>query len=205
MELRDYLQIIRKHIWELIVCIVLVTAGSYFFTITKPITYDANSTINILIKSAEQAPSYYEYDNFYSLQAGSLFADRVLIWFQDPAIVQDIYKKAQLGLPDVDMKQMGKLINARKKNPASVIVSMNQQDKDTVKKLVDASAQVIANKTQDLTRNESIKNIVLDISPTVVSEKKTDTLINTLVGFVAGLILGLAFVFLTEYFRPSKK
>jgi len=203
MDLKSYLMIIKKHLWLLIITIVIVTLGSYLFTVTRPITYDANSTINVLIKSAEQAPNYYEYDNYYSLQAGSLFADRVLIWFQDPAIVQEIYQKAQLNLPDVDMKNMSKLINARKKNPASVIVSMNQADKDTVKKIVDASTSVIAQKTQDLTKNESIKNIVLDISPTVVSEKKPATLLNTLIGLAAGLILGLALVFLTEYFRKK--
>lgn len=204
MNLKDYLQIMKKHLWLLIITVVIVTLGCYLFTVKQPITYDASSYINVLIKPAAEKPAYYEYDNYYSLQAGSLFTDRVLIWLQDPANVLDVYKGAKLQAPDVELKKLSKLINARKKNPATVVITVNQQNKDAAKDLADASAKIVSEKTKNLTKNESIKNIVLDISPTVVSEKKPAILVNTLIGLIAGIILGFALVFLAEYFRPKK-
>lgn len=202
MELKDYLEIIKKRIWWLIVIVLITTVGACWFTVSQPITYDASSYVNILVRP--ESTQNYEYDNYYSLQAGGLFVDRVINWLQDPSNVTDIYANAQLNTPSTNISDLTKVINAKKKAPATVTILVNNQNKDTAQALVNSTKNFISQKTQELTDKGSIKNIDLDMSKTLVAENKPNVTVNTIIGFVAGLILGLIMIFLAEYFSRKK-
>ncbi len=202
MELKDYLEIIKKRIWWLIVIVIITTVGTYWFTVSQPVTYDASSYVNILIKP--ENTQNYEYDNYYSLQAGSLFVDRVINWLQDPSNVTDIYADAQLSVPATNISNLTKIINAKKKAPATVTILINDKNSQTAQALVNSTKDFISKKTQELTDKGSIKNIDLDISKTLVSENKPNVMINTIIGFVSGIVLGLVMIFLAEYFARKK-
>ncbi|MCL5794986.1 MAG: Wzz/FepE/Etk N-terminal domain-containing protein [Patescibacteria group bacterium] len=205
MEFRDYLAILGKRIWFFIIVVILITLGTYIFTTIQPKTYDASAFVNIMMRPSSDQQVYYNYDNYYTLQSGSFFADRVVVWLQDPSSIMEIYNKAQVTLPTIKLNKTSKIINGQKRNPASIYVLVNNQDKNVAESLVNSTVDFIKNKTADLNQKGSIKGIDLDISSTVVAERKVSVWFNTGIGLIAGIVVGLALVFFAEYLQKEKK
>ncbi len=205
MDFRDYLAILGKRFWFFISVVILITLGTYIFSVIQPKTYDASSFVNIMMRPNSEPQVYYNYDNYYTLQSGSFFADRVVIWLQDPSAIMDIYNKAQVTLPTLKLNKTNKIINAQKKNPAAIYILVNNQDKNIAESLVSSTVDFIKNKTADLTQKGSVKGVDLDVSPTVVGERKVSVWFNTVIGFVSAIVVGIALVFFAEYLQGEKK
>lgn len=202
MELREYLAIIGKRSWLFITVILLITMGTYLFTVSQPKSYDASSFVNVVVKqSTEQKPDYYDYDNYYSLQASSLFADTIIAWLKDPSNVIKIYNQAQIERPDIKLNNFSRLIKTRKNNPATVQVMFNHKDKLIAESLINTTVKFIEDKTNQWAQQDLIKDVYIDNSQPIVIEYKPSVLLNTVIGFVAGIVLGLALVFFVEYLK----
>lgn len=205
MEFRDYLAILGKRFWFFVAVIILITVGTYVFSIIQPKSYDATAFVNIMMRPNNEPQNYYNYDNYYTMQSGGFFVDRIIVWLQDPSSVMEIYDKAQVTAPAIKLDKTNKIINAQKKNPATVYILINNADQTAAKNLVNSTVDFIKNKTADLTQKGSIKGIDLDVSPTVVGERKISILFNVVVGFVSSIVVGLCLVFFAEYLQGGKK
>lgn len=205
MELRNYLQIIGKRIWLFISIVAIVVLGTYIFSVAQPVSYDGSSSLNVVVKKpAEASVNYYDYDNYYAIQGSSLFADTVVAWLGDPTNVFEIYDIAGLPKPELSVKSLAKLITTRKKPPASISVNLNDTDKDKVEKLMSAINKFVSQKTENWSKEGLTENLHVDYSAPVVIEHKPSVLVNTLIGLVAGIILGLAMVFFVDYMKRDK-
>lgn len=205
MELRDYLAIIGKRIWLFIIVVAIVTLGTYFFIASQPTTYDASSSISVLVKPSAESEAYYEYDNYYALEANKLLASEVANWFQSPSNIQEIYQKAQLSLPEVKIQKIPKLIDVKTKQPATILIYVHQKEEKMAKGLVEATLDFVKDKIENLVKKGSLKSVDLEIAPVMVVGHQPSVLLNTVIGFVAGLVIGLALVFLVEYLTPQNR
>lgn len=205
MELRDYLKIISKRIWILVVVTLVVTLGSYLFTASKPITFEGSTSINVVIKqSTTSKPDFYQYDNYYSIQASSLFADTVVDWLQDPSNVESIYSQANVNKSILNLKDYSELITAKKKLPATVTLTIDAEDSATVGSLIDSTTKFVQDKTTSWNREGLVKDIYLDNSKALVVEVKPPVTTNTALGLIIGLALGLAILFFVDYLKDDK-
>lgn len=206
MELRDYLKIISKRIWLLVGTVIVVAIGTYWFTAIQPITYDASSFVNVVVKQPTNQGStqYFQYDNYYSIQSSSFFTDAIIAWLQDPSNVDSIYNSAQIAKPDVKLSNLSKLIKATKKPPFSVQISFSNKDQVAAEDLVKSTVNFVKDKSATWTKEGVVKDIYVENSQPLVVIHKPSVILNTVVGIVVGIFLGLAIVFLVDYLKREE-
>lgn len=197
MELKDYLKIISQKFWILVVVTIIAGAATYLFSVMIPTSYDGVAYINVAVKSQNQG-DYYQYDNYYSIQASSLFADTIALWLQDPANASQIYKEAGIDLSKYSLKNLQKLFQIKRKPPATVVITLNNSDKDKTEFLIARTINLVESQTKKWADEELVKNAEAVTSAPVVLEHKMPILLNTILGLIGGFILGLAVVFLAE-------
>lgn len=208
MQLKEYIQIFFKRIWIFILVVIILTLGTYIFTVNQPNKYTGSLTIYSVINSDPKntkEQDFYEFDNYYSFQAGGYLADTIISWLKDPVNVSWIYEDAGKDVPAETLKNYSKLIKGTKTEPATVQVTISSEDSDYVDKLIVSTEKFIINKSNEWKEKGILANNQLDMSEAFVMQEKPPVLVNTLVAFVLSIILGLAFVYFTEYMYKEKK
>ena len=145
--------------------------------------------------------NYYLYDNYYNVQSSALFSQIVTSWFGSAAVVKEIYTKADLSLPNVSQRALAKTFKAVRIEPATIYVSLSSSNKEEIEKLINAAASVMQDKTNELGRSdrENVYDIV-KFSP-IVSETTANLWLNTLIGLMAGILLGAILALAIDYFK----
>lgn len=203
MELREYFKIIGRHktiFWGLI---ILTTLAAFIFTKTQPKSYLASTTITVNKSSVlrQSQVNYYLFDNYYNVQSSGLFSQIVASWFSSPALVKEIYTKAEIALPNISQKKLAKTFKTVREEPATINVSIAGTNKEELEKLVSNAAQVMQEKTNELgaSDKESIYDIVR-FTP-IVTENAPNLWLNTIIGLISGMFLGAVLALAIEYFR----
>jgi len=205
MELREYFKIIGKYRTLFWAVVILATLLAFIFTKLQSQSYLASSTLTVnkssVLKQTEV--DYYVFDNYYNVQSSGLFSQIVTSWFESPAVVKEIYSKADISLPDVSQRKLSRTFKAIRIEPATIHVSLAGSNRDEVEKLINAAALVMQDKTNELGKSdkESVYDIV-KFTP-IVSETTADLWLNTLIGLIAGLIGGVILALAVDYFRKG--
>lgn len=207
MELREYFRIIAKHgkiFWGMV---ILVTIATFLFTKFQPKSYLAATTLTVNKSSVlkQSQINYYVFDNYYNIQSSALFSQIVVSWFESPAVVKEIYSKADVALPDVSQAKLSKAFKAVRVEPATIHVSMNSSNKVELEKLINAAALVMQDKTNELGQadKESIYDIV-KFTP-IVTDATPALWLNTIIGLIAGIIFGVILALAVDYFGAKPK
>lgn len=207
MELREYFRIIGKYQWLFWTIVLVVVIATFLFSRFQPKSYLASTTLTVNKASAlkQSQIDYYLFDNYYNVQSSGLFSQIVTSWFESPAVVKEIYKKADIPLPQVSQKKLSKIFKAVRQEPATINVSFSGSQKEEAEKLINAAAEIMQEKTNELGKadQENIYDIVKFSS--IVSETTPNIWLNTLIGLVAGLILAIIIVLSIDYFRTGNK
>lgn len=205
MELRDYISIIGRHIWVVIIVIIVTTFSAWFYSRNQVPTYTATNTFTVsknpVAKQSQTA--YYLYDNYYNIQSSDLFAQIVTKWFSAPSFSQEVYQKAGLSAANLSVKELGKSFTATYQIPATVNVSITGENKDTVTTLMNTAPEVIKTKTAELGQGQDSYYEISNFTP-VVNENKSSQKMNLLIGFVSGIILGILAALGIFYFKREK-
>ncbi|HLB95764.1 MAG TPA: Wzz/FepE/Etk N-terminal domain-containing protein [Patescibacteria group bacterium] len=205
MELREYFKIIGKYRTLFWAVVILATLLAFIFTKLQSQSYLASSTLTVnkssVLKQTEV--DYYVFDNYYNVQSSGLFSQIVTSWFESPAVVKEIYSKADIALPDVSQRKLSRTFKAIRIEPATIHVSLTGSNRDEAEKLINAAALVMQDKTNELGKSdkESVYDIV-KFTP-IVSETTADLWLNTLIGLIAGLIGGVILALAVDYFRKG--
>lgn len=203
MELRDYVKIIGRHFWLLLVVILFITLGTFYYTLKMPESFDGSVSINVNKAEDKLTSQEYQYDKYYAFQASSYLADTILNWLQDPSNVIKIYDAANLNLPTDKLNKLTKMIKAKKKPPATINITTSALDEITVKNLLNSTTDFIDKKMQSEIVSDLGGNFKLSYSSPAILKHQKSLLVNSFIGFIVGLVLGLALVFVVEYFSPK--
>lgn len=207
MELRDYLKLIGRS-WVTIVIISVIGAGlAVAWAATRPTKYE--SSVTMVVNKPNTIPQrdvdYFQYDKYYSIQASSLFADTLSSLLSSPSTAQEIYTKAGLPVPDVNLTKLGRIFKPKRSQPATITLAVTEDDKTDAEKLINAAVAVMQDKTAEQHKGDDPDHYFTLISGAVATaEVKQDMALNLVVGLLAGLILSLIIVFLRDYLRQSK-
>ncbi len=205
MELREYFRIISKYKLVFWTVIVVAALGAFIFTKFQSKSYLASTTLTVNKASAlkQSEANYYLYDNYYNVQSSALFAQIVTSWFSSAAVVKDIYAKANLDLPNVSQRTLSKTFKATRIEPATIYVSLSGADKEQATQLINAAATVMQDKTNELGRTdkENVYDIV-NFTP-IISETTAALWLNTLIGLIAGILIGAIVALGVDYFRKE--
>ena len=205
MELRDYLRIISKRVWLLVGIILVFLIAVYAFTITRPKSWDGSVLFNIVKRSNATEVNQYTYDQYYAIQASSLFADTVISWLQDPYTVISIYKETDIDTSKLTLKNSSKIFTTRKIQPAGVQVKITSTDQNKVGPLLKNATLVVQDRVKKLNEMDNSGNFVIDANDPVVIDHRESLVTNIILALVAGLLVGLSTIFVLEYLDPKKK
>lgn len=201
MELRDYLSIINQKWLLLLLSIIVVILGVYYFSISTPKIYDASVALEISKKSETIKTADYQYDRYYAIEASSLMTDSVISWIKDPAFISQVYANANQDLTVKNIKSMAKIFNPKKELPSTVVVSTSSDDENKAISLLNALKTTISEKSQI----GEAQNFEIKTSESISVLRKVNLSANLALGLVCGFILGLILIFVNEYFKPIKK
>lgn len=202
MDIRDYYEIIKKNIAYILLITIVFAAVAMIATIRKAPVFQSSATIEIT-KSAGNSQAnvpYYQYDNYYSVQAASALSDNIIGLANGPATVAEIFQKSGYDLPTGDLKALSKVFTAKKYVTTSGVIelSYSSENQQMAKDLINAATSVLKDKiSQYNTTDNNGKFAILTGSPVIIEAPKA-TALNTVIAAFVGLFVSLGLVFFRE-------
>ena len=207
MELRDYYNILKRSKTFIALGTLVIVALSIVFTILSKDSYDTTMAITVDKTDAvdQKQANYYLYDNYYSIQASGLFADTTAGLLQSPSIVQAIYDRAHISLPQVrNITQLTKIFTVRKTPPATLAVTIRSTNPDQSKSLLLAASSELQDRAQGLNQSTSREFNVIATAPVSVKVAPFWAL-NIALAVLIGLFITKIIVLIQWYLTPSSK
>jgi capsular polysaccharide biosynthesis protein len=189
MELKEYIQIIKRNLGLFIITAAVIVLVVFAFFYLRPVFYTSSLTLNIS-RSGSQTTEQFKYDDFYRLQADEKFAETLVEWLRDPRIVSDIYKQAGLNTQNFSLKQLQKSLAPEKLSSQVVTVNFSTPDKKTADKISQSITNVISQTTQSLNKNQK-EETWFEIVPQepVIVKYKPNFLLILISSILGGLFL----------------
>ena len=198
IDLREYFAIIKKRFWIilLITVIAAVISGLISFFVLKPV-YEANSTLIVNTEKNEDTQmitgDQFNVTQKLAVTYGEIIKSRV--------VLEDVIKNLKL---DTKYEE---LVNHITVSPVkdTQIISISVQDTNP-KKARDIANQipkVFAKEAKRITKTNDIQ--VIDKATLPNNPIKPNKVMNILIAFVLGAMIGLFIVFLLEYLDNKMK
>jgi len=153
MDLKEYLAIIKKQQKTFGFVIFLVVAIILIYFLFRPVSYSTSLTINIT-RLGQQRTYYYQYDDFYRLQADEKFAETLVEWLKSPRTVSDIYSEAGLNLQAMSSRKLSKIFRAQKLSPQLVAISYGSTNEEIAKNISSAISKKLTENTNSLNQDQ---------------------------------------------------
>lgn len=202
MELKEYMQILRKRIWIIVAFVAVACIGAgvknYFFTV--PI-YEANA--KLIVNQA------YNAEGVPSLDIGSIQTNiKVINSYMEIIKSSAILDKVAATYPDLGMNgnQLAQNISVTTANESQVMsLTATGLSSEKAAKTVNAVAKVFESQIPVIMKVDNV-TILSEAKPTESSRPiNVNPTINILISFLVGLLLAVGFVFLLEYLDDTLK
>ncbi|WP_405131584.1 Wzz/FepE/Etk N-terminal domain-containing protein [Paenibacillus sp. FSL H8-0317] len=202
MELKGYMQILRKRIWIIVAFVAVACIGAgiknYFFTI--PI-YEANA--KLIVNQA------YNAEGIPSLDIGSIQTNiKVINSYMEIIKSSAILDKVAATYPDLGMNgnQLAQNIRVSTANESQVMsLTAIGLSSEKAAKTVNAVAKVFESQVPVIMKVDNV-TILSEANPTELSKPiNVNPIVNILISFLVGLLLAIGFVFLLEYLDDTLK
>jgi capsular polysaccharide biosynthesis protein len=199
MELKEYIKIIRNE-KEIIAKITVLTAlFAFVFSVLMPVSYETSVSL-FINKNSTQQTDQFKYDGYYALESGEIVSDNVEKMLQSPEVVDAIYQKSGIDPSFKNIKSYKKRFTAHKMSNQYVEVSFTAPKKDDAEKIAAALTETVNQKISSASAASGQEvSFSVDNNQPVTLEKKQDLLLNTFIGLVSGLFLGIFAAFLKKY------
>jgi len=201
MELKEYLEIIKKQ-WKTFVFIIfLVIAGSLLYFLFRPISYSTSLTINIT-RTGRQITGNYKYDDFYRLQADEKFAETLVEWLKSPRTVANILEEAEIGINNMSNRKLAKVFRVQKLSSQVISVSYGSENRIYAEKISVAIGKVLEENTRILNQDqrESSWFKIIPHEPLIIKDQFNLALI-TIIAFSLGAFLAFWIVLFIHYIK----
>ncbi|MDR9744137.1 YveK family protein [Paenibacillus taichungensis] len=202
MELKEYMQILRKRIWIIVAFVVVACIGAgvknYFFTVP---VYEANA--KLIVNQAYNAEGFPNLD-IGSIQTNIKVINSYIEIIKSPAILD----KVSATYPDLGMSgsQLGQNIQVSTAKESQVMsLTAIGISSEKAAKTVNAVAKVFKSQIPAIMKVDNV-TILSEAKPTDSSRPiNVNPSLNILVSFLVGLLLAIGFVFLLEYLDDTLK
>lgn len=145
----------------------------------------------------------YSYDGYYALRASELFADTLISWFGTPSFVADVYRAAELPVPE-RLLQDTRRFRAKKYSSQSVVLSFSEPDRPAAERLANAFAAVASDRTAELNLDaEGRPLFTLRADPPSIGRGGLTPLRTAIVGALLGAAAGYALAFASARKKPE--
>lgn len=204
MELRDYLAIVGRYQRFLASFVVLVALITAFLVARQPTHYEGSLTVTAFqdVPTQTESSTPYQFDSFYTLQTAGLYADHMKSRFADPSFVGTVFERANAPLPVKRLARLSRIFLARKQDPASVQITVDDTDEARVTRLLASAGAQLAAELSQLQRDQALTAMHLQVGEPIVVAYHGSVAIAGLVAAIASLLTGVALVLSYDVVRP---
>jgi capsular polysaccharide biosynthesis protein len=193
MEIGDYLRILRRRGWLIILMAVLTAAAAFAYSYIQPTVYE--SSLRLLVQPART--------DFGQAEATKALLRGYVQWINSSYRAQEVINELQLDMKPQEL--LGDVTVAS--DDSSFVIQINVENSDP--DLANDIARVWGNRFRqwriddnaDQRREDRVDAEFID-DPTIVGTTP-NTKINTVAGAVFGALLGLMVIFLLEWIESG--
>ncbi|MBI4175495.1 hypothetical protein HY523_02655 [Candidatus Berkelbacteria bacterium] len=207
MEFHEYLKILLRGWWLLILSMILGGGGLWLIAQSKPITYTAVSSLS-LVKQPEPtsvADPAYQFDNFYALQSAQTLSQMMVGWIADPVAVTQIYTAATVKLPAGSISSYERLIRYKVLPGGTLEILVTAEMADEAERLANATTTMIEDRLDTLVSEDLLDPVKIFTGQALSQANVPSTNLFLVVGIAFGFLLGLLLAFVKEGFRSEVK
>jgi len=192
VEFQDYIRILKRRGWLILVLAVLTAAGAFGFSKMQTPVYEASA--RLLITSRP---------DFGQTQAARTLLRDYAAWLRSSYRAEDVIEELQLDMTPGAL--FGNVTVAAATSESIIQVNVEGTDPDLAKQIAGVWARQLIDwrdeKNADLRQEDRIEAQLLD-EPTVGLESP-NTKINTAAGAVFGALLGIVAIFALEWIESG--
>lgn len=202
MELKEYMQILRKRIWIIVAFVAVACIGAgvknYFFTVP---VYEANA--KLIVNQAYNADGTPVMD-VNSIQTNIKLISSYIEIIKSSAILDKVAATyPDLGMNGNQLAQNIRVSTAEESQVMSITATGVSTEKAA--KTVNAVAKVFKSQIPVIMKVDNI-TILNEAKPTdLLRPINVNPIANILISFLVGLLLAVGFVFLLEYLDDTLK
>jgi len=201
MDLRNYLAVLVRRKWQILVITLLTvlvsTLSTLFLLETK---YGATLYFTIASRD-DKITDYYDFGNYYGNMASIEFARTVSGWHENPQFKDDVYNKAGISINE-DLDLLRKLIgpfSVKRIERANIKVGLNSKTLASAERLAQSYVDILEERLEHYNQvSDTQYNLAESSRILYAKEPKLGT--NIPIAIFIGLILGIIFAYLYEYF-----
>ena len=192
MELKEYIQIFKKHFKLFILIVVAMIVAGVTIQEMLPTRYKVEVNLDVTRSGQQIETNDYRYDEFYRLQADERFADTVVRWLQSGRIKEDIMTLAN----EAEFKKL----KAMRLSSQLIKVTFLVLEIESSEKVADSISKVLNKKTRELNKDQNNPNwFKIIVSKPVVSEYKLPIAKLAIIMLILGIFIGFWAVFVRHY------
>lgn len=202
MEIRNYFRTIKKFIWWLIVPLIIVLVLTLVFSLVYSESYQIPLSFSVNRRAQENETTDYQFDSYYAIQSNVMLASQFSEWLKSGSVISSIYNNSGL---DEESSTLTKEWKVTAYSPQNIELLFRGRDKGRLSKLAEAALLTTNERIEEFTGTGDAVVGTVDLPDEIITTtKKTPLLLNMIVGLLAGVIIGLIFIYFKSIFNPSE-
>ncbi len=209
MRLLSTLSLLARR-WWLPILIGVVTAGvAVWVQQVRPTVYVAETTLSVARIHRAETPDY-QYDSYYAVQAAELTVNTVARWFEMGDVAKAIGNRAGVTVSDQDALDFARRFKVKQASSHLLRVQVRAGTAEEASKLLKAavdevSARLAVLETSEPKNGVSKPAFAATADTSIVYQKMYAPAVVIGAGFVAGMLLGIAFVVAEAALRSGRE
>lgn len=200
MELRTHAHILKNARWFLLITTVLVGLAAFIFAFLRPVSYKAVVSFDVNLVN-RPATVDYQYGTYYDLKAAELYTQHLMSLMITPAIVEEVYRTAGVGYTIDSIERFTHRFQTKQYSAQNFVVTFNDTNRENAEKLSKGISEVVEKRAVEAVNINDQAAFSVNAEPAVIAEANYNVWMVTVVGIIAGFLLGVILVYLREYFR----
>jgi succinoglycan biosynthesis transport protein ExoP len=198
MELRDYLRVLRKRAWVIVVSTVLCTAGSLVMSLATTPVYEGSAKLLVVAKTDPNGGTSSAYE-------GALLSQQLVKSF---AQILESRAIADAALrvdpqPFTPSQLQGKIHAEPVIDTLLINLSVEDTDPARAKRLTNNVARAFITKLPELQNGSALRVSLVEPALRPSSPVRPRTRLNIVLGLLVGLMFGVGLAFLREFLDRS--
>ena len=198
VDLREYFGIVKKRFWivALITIIAVVVSGVISFFMLNPV-YEAKSTLIVNTEKNEETQMITG-DQFNVTQKLAVTYGEII---KSRAVLEDVIKNLKL---DNEYEELANNVTVSPVKDTQIIsISVQDTNKQKARDIANEIPKVFEKEAKRITKANDVQ--VIDKATLPKNPIKPNKVMNVLIAFVLGTMIGLFVVFLIEYLDIKMK
>lgn len=201
MELKEYLQIIKKNLNVFLSVVLGVVVISFGWLLLKPTSFSTSLLLSIT-RDGSQDTTDYKFDDFYRIQADEKFAETIVQWVSDPGVETEIFSGAGINADNFSLRQLSKSFKAEKLSSQAVVVFFSSPNVAQSQKIAASIAEVLTRNNEILNKDQKENGWfkIFSHDPVIIRDA-LDPFLVFAVALVVGIFLAFWAVLIRHYLK----